>query len=742
MLRRIPLVWTVGCVMTLLCLVLFVLGADVVDAVSSKLYDALLQRTHADPQSGRVAIVDLDEVSLDRLGQWPWPRYLTAKLTDSILSGSPSVVAFDVVFAEPDRTSPEQLREDLLRTLNLDVRIEGLPDHMTDYDRLLAKALSGGKTILGCFMHVAPTMVSEAPDASDPLYDGTRFFLRGTPGVNINAYLTQAKDVTVPIPILRKSAESAFFNAAVDADNVVRRNPLIWAFGPQRIYPSLALEAVRLDRGIDQCMIEYDEGGVVQLRLRDLAIPCTKTGRLVVNYRTVHENPRTGLASSFPSYSAADLMDGTTSPTVLSNKIVFVGTSAIGLRDLRATPLARIFPGVEVHATMVDNILSQDALSEPNWMDGAQFLAILLVGLFMTFLVSKGCSWLSFLLTLLTLGLSLGTAVLLLDHHQIVFVPAWTILSALILYPVLTVIRFWQEEQQKKHVRNMFGTMVSRDVLRYLEDNPESFSLRGERTEATIFFSDVAGFTTLSEQMEPDRMTELLNRYLTPMTDIILAHGGYIDKYEGDAIMAEWGVPFRAHDHAVQACLAAIEQQERLAGIRPELEKEFGQSLHVRMGINTGAVTAGNMGSDQRFSYTVMGDTVNFASRLEPINKEYGTSILIGENTAKAAAEAIEVRFVDKIVVKGKTKPVNVYELLGKRGAISDDTRKIASLYTEALHLHWERRWEDALDKLAQALGIAPEDGPSNTLRTRIIGYQESPPPDDWKGEYIRTTKD
>ncbi|MDP6679931.1 MAG: adenylate/guanylate cyclase domain-containing protein, partial [Verrucomicrobiota bacterium] len=186
----------------------------------------------------------------------------------------------------------------------------------------------------------------------------------------------------------------------------------------------------------------------------------------------------------------------------------------------------------------------------------------------------------------------------LLDHHQIVFVPAWTILSALILYPVLTVIRFWQEEQQKKHVRNMFGTMVSRDVLRYLEDNPESFSLRGERTEATIFFSDVAGFTTLSEQMEPDRMTELLNRYLTPMTDIILAHGGYIDKYEGDAIMAEWGVPFRAHDHAVQACLAAIEQQERLAGIRPELEKEFGQSLHVRMGINTGAVTAGNMGSD------------------------------------------------------------------------------------------------------------------------------------------------
>ncbi len=226
------------------------------------------------------------------------------------------------------------------------------------------------------------------------------------------------------------------------------------------------------------------------------------------------------------------------------------------------------------------------------------------------------------------------------------------------------------------------------------------------------------------------------------LTDIILAHGGYVDKYEGDAIMAEWGVPFRANDHAVQACLAAVEQQERLARIRPELEKEFGQSLHVRMGINTGTVTAGNMGSDQRFSYTVMGDTVNFASRLEPTNKEYGTSILIGEDTARAAAEAIEVRFVDKIVVQGKTKPVNVYELLGKRGSISDDCRELASLCTEALHLHWERRWENALDRLAQALGIDPEDGPSNTLRTRIIGYQESPPPDDWKGEYVRATKD
>ncbi len=327
MLRRVPLVWTVGCVIILACLALFILGLDVVDALSDKLYDALLRQTHDDPKSGRVAIVDIDEKSLEQLGQWPWPRHLTALLTAKVFEGNPSVVAFDILFAEPDRTSPNQIRKDLARDLKLDVEIKGIPDDMEDYDLLLANALRRGNSLLGCFMHATPSVVAEAPEDSDPLYDGSRLFLRGPSGVEINRDLTQAKDVTVSIPKLREAAGTAFFNAAVDADNVVRRNPLIWACGPQRIYPSLALEAVRLDLGFGQCMIEYDEGGLVQLRLRDLAIPCTKTGRLVVNYRTVEENPNTGLPSSFPSYSAADFIDGTVDANVLSNKIVFVGTS-------------------------------------------------------------------------------------------------------------------------------------------------------------------------------------------------------------------------------------------------------------------------------------------------------------------------------------------------------------------------------------------------------------------------------
>jgi adenylate cyclase len=735
-------VWVVGMLLTMLCLGLFVAGMEIVDTFSHKLYDALLQRVHSPPQSGRVAIVDIDEASLEAYGQWPWPRYLTAQLTDRVLDGNPAVVAFDVVFAEADRTSPAQLQRDLLRGMNLEVEIKGLPPELSDYDQLLANALARGTTILGCAMHPCPTMVNEPPPGSDPLYEGSRFFLRGAQGVSINTYLTQADDLTVSIPVLRQSSQTAFFNATVDVDNVVRSNPLIWALGPQRIYPSLALEAIRLDRGLNQCMVEYDEGGVVRLRLHELAIPCTKAGRMVINYRSVQQQPGTDLLSSFPVYPAGGLLDGTIDPAVLTNQIVFVGTSAIGLRDIRATPMAQLFSGVEIHATMVDNILAGDALIIPNWMEGAQFVAILLMGLLITLLISRGRSWLSFLLTAFMLGLCLVTAILLLKYKQLVFLPTWTMLSALLLYPVLTMIKFWQEERQKKHVREMFGTMVSRDVLRYLETNPESFSLRGERTEATIFFSDVAGFTTMSEQLPPGQLTVLLNKYLTPMTDIILGHGGFVDKYEGDAIMAEWGVPFRADNHAAEACLAAIEQQERLATLRPVLEREFGPTLHVRMGINTGTVTAGNMGSDTRFSYTVMGDAVNFASRLEPTNKEYGTDILIGEATAQAARDLIEVRFLDKIVVKGKTEPVNVYELLGKRGCLDEDRKKVVSLYTEALHLHWEQRWQDALDRLDTALGIDPADGPSQTLSTRINTYRDAPPPSDWQGEYVRATKD
>ena len=729
--------------MTFLCLCLFVSGPPFIQAISNYAYDALLKQVHDDPKSGRVAIVDIDEGSLGKYGQWPWPRYLIARLTDKILEAGAAVVAFDVVFAEEDRTSPRLIEEDINKHLGISISLSGIPPDLVDFDKVFAESLSKGKMILGCAMHPSDVPVADVDTSIDPSYV-SRLFTRSVRGQggNISEFLMQANDITVAHTNLTKVGSTAFFNAKVDHDGIVRSNPLIWAFGPNRIYPAMSLEAIRLYWDEPQIRVEYDDQGIVNIGLRDLNIPTDKAGRLVVNYRSVHEDVKTGFVSSFPTHSITNVLEGKLPPGALDGKIVFIGTSAVGLKDVKASPLAEHLSGVEVHATMVDNMLAGDMLSKPYWMAGVHAIVIVMMGAFLTAFIYHGRSWLSFLASVVVFFVSIQVSLYLLDKHQLVFVPVWTVLSVIIIYPVLTMIKFWEEELQKKKVRNMFGTMVSEDVLKYLENNPGSFSLTGQRAEATMLFSDVAGFTTISESLPPDRLLELLNRYLSPMTHIIMERNGYVDKYEGDAIMAEWGVPFAMDDHATQACLAAIEQMEKLDSLREPLYKEFGHRLFVRIGVNTGTVTAGNMGSHKKFQYTVMGDAVNQAARFEPANKDYLTRIIIGESTRREAGDTVEVRLLDKIIVKGKTRPIQIYELLCRKGDLNGSKGEIVKLYEEALKLHWERKWDEALALLGKALELDPEDGPSLLIRDRVRAYGQHPPHEQWQGEYVRETKD
>jgi adenylate cyclase len=734
----------VGLCLTLLACALYVSNFGVVTRQSSLLYDSFLRLTQRPPQSDAVAIVDLDDRSLDAYGQWPWPRYLVAQLTERILDYEPAVVAYDVVFPEKDRTAPATIHEDIKKRLGFDVAFQGLPPEYADYDAAFAKVLKRGNVILGCGMDPSPDnrMVAEPDPAVDPLFDGSHVFTKGPRDVMLSPFLQQARNVTISHPTLREASVNAFFNALADRDNIVRSNPLIWGYGPNRIYPALSLEAIRIAMGINQCLVQYDERGVVAIRLRDLVIPCTRDGSLVVNYRTVKTDVTSGFSSSFPTFSAMDVLEKKVPAAALAGKIVFVGTSAVGLRDIKATPITDLFSGVEVHATMVDNILTGDALRRPNYGEGIEFVGLLLSGLLLTGLIARGRALTSLLFAIIVAAAVIIGAYVLMSRFQLVVMPTWMLFSVMLIYTALTALRYWQEERHKDRVRKMFGTMVSRDVLRYLENNPASFSLTGAKVEATVFFSDVAGFTTISERLPPERLAELLNQYLTPMTDIVMAHGGYVDKYEGDCIMAEWGVPFAMKDHAVQACFAALEQQEKLAEIRPRLRADFGHDIFIRMGINSGPVTAGNMGSQNRFSYTVLGDVVNFASRCEPANKDYGTSIIIGDLTRQLAKDAIEARVLDRIVVKGKTVPVPIHELLARKGCLADPMMKTICLYEEALHLHWDRKWDEAIERLDEALRAAPSDTPSQRLRERILAYKATPPPETWTGEYVRASKD
>ncbi len=742
-LRRINPVMLVGLAVTVVCLILFLWGPGFIQAISNYAYDALLRRVSEPPKSGRVVIVDIDDDSMadPHLGQWPWPRYLVARLNDRIFESGASVLAYDILFSEQDRTSPKILTARIKRAFDADVHIKGLPDEVHDFDQVFAGSLSNRNAILGIMMWPVDRPADMVDDSIDPFYSSYLSFM-GKAKLNPIQFLVQADTMSVPILALNEAANTAFFNALVDSDSVVRSNPLIWAYGPKRVYPALALEAVRLDKGISSGMVFYDENGITRIRLGSYMIPTDHAGRIVVNYRTINKSAKSGFYSSFPTYSAKDILDGKVGSRELADKIVFMGTSAAALKDLRATPLTQHFSGVEIHATMVDNILADDMLLAPSYLTGVQAIFILLTGLALSFLIARGRSWMSFLVTVAMIWIAYASSVLLIQEYHLVFVPVWIIITIVIVYLVLTMIKFWQEELQKKKVRDMFGTMVSEDVLTYLEKNPGSFSLSGQKAEATMFFSDVRAFTTISESLEPAKLSELLNRYLSPMTQIIMDRGGYVDKYQGDAIMAEWGVPFPTEDHAVQACLAAIEQQAALDRIRPALLEEFGHELHVRMGINSGTVTAGNMGSDRRFQYTVMGDPVNQAARFEPANKDYGTMIAIGETTYEAAKDHIEARMLDKIIVKGKTRPILLYELIARKGEIDEQRRKVTDLYEEALKAHWDRDWDRAERLLKQALSLDQEDGPCVKLLLRISGYREAEPEVGWNGEFIRATKD
>jgi len=761
--KRISPVVIVGLLLTFCCSALYVFEPGFIGAISLKAYDVFMQAVQEPPKSGRVVFVDIDEDSLAKQGQWPWPRHLVAQLSRRILDGKASVLAFDVMFPEPDGQSPSVMQRNFHSKFNLDVKIDGIPDSLADFDGLFAATLAGARdrTILGCFMFpAAANRLNEDVPEVDPNYRGY-FYVKGAgPAENINDALIHADRMTISIPELSESAgNNAFFNSWPDADNVVRRIPLVMAYGSKRIYPALAVEAVRMDMGIKQIGIECGSiGGVLnvdRLRMKDIVIPTDFSGQMIVNFRSPMPRMSGKGFRSFPAYPAWEVLSEGFDASCFSNKIVFVGTSAAALMDNRATPLTgsqtreqRLagektseFAGVEVHATIVDNILSGDILFQPWWIRLVDITSIVLMGLFLTFLIARGRAVLSFVATVVVLALAFCVSYLLFSRVHFVFVPVRLLTSTFMIYPVLTMIRYWQEERQKKRVRNMFGTMVSSAVLKYLEKNPESFSLTGCKADATIFFSDIAGFTTISEAMKPDRLSDLLNRYLSPMTKIIMDREGLVDKYEGDLIMAEWGVPFAKEDHAVQACYAALEQQARLAELRPVLKKEFGHDIFVRMGINSGVVTAGNMGSDRRFQFTVIGDAVNLARRLEPANKDYGVCITIGEDTFEKARSSIEARMLDRIIVKGKSKPVLIYELLGRIREVPAERIRLARLYEEALGLYWDVKWDDAIARLEEILRADPSDGPSVTMLNRAKKFRANPPVPGWSGVYLREDK-
>jgi adenylate cyclase len=507
-------------------------------------------------------------------------------------------------------------------------------------------------------------------------------------------------------------------NASVDEDGVLRQAVLQRVVGDQSIpLLSVAGSAVYLEKSAAQVIAQCAQDG---------------QGRMLLNY--------VGPEYSFNYISYADVLSGKVPASWFKGKIVLVGSTATATFDHYPTPTSSFMPGVEFHANVIDNLLHKNPLR----LAGLRwtyffigFFAVFCGAFLVRFSAWAGALW--------TLGLGVLYMVwsqYFFTRHSLVLDAAGPLTTLSLSYVAIVIYRFFTEEREKRWVKAAFGQYVSPKVLDILMDDPSKLKMVGERRDMTVFFSDVAGFTSISERLNPDELVVLLNRYLSAMTEVVFEFDGYLNKYMGDGIMAFWNAPVKQADHADRACRCALRSMQRLAKLNQELEKQGGLvPLNARIGLNSGTMVVGNMGSIQKSDYTVMGDNVNLGSRLEGANKAFGSSIMISEFTYNLVSERFDVRFLDKIRVPGKAKPVITYELLSEKGQLAEHWQKGLPLYHEAIQLFADRQFDLAREKFLEVLKIWGHDKPCETYIERAQFFAGTPPAKDWDGVFELKTK-
>ena len=679
-----------------------------------------------------VAVVDIDDQSLTKLGQWPWPRTRIADMITNLTKLGAAVIAFDVVFSEPDRLNPD-IAADTFRNLDEETRakLRSLPSN----DQVFADAIRRSRVVLG--ESGIPFILSDL-DKSLPV-TGLAML-----GEEPQPFMLEWLGLLRNVPVLEAAAAGrGLFSIRPERDGIVRRVPMIM-LAQGVTMPSLSFEMLRVATGTDTIFIKADKGGIKSIGVKGFQIPTDANGQLWVHFA------RRDTSILVP---AADVLDGSVPPEKIRGKLVLIGTSAVGLNDIKTTPVSRAMPGVEIHAQVLESALTQAVLSQPSYGIALEFLAALVLGILVLIfapmfgpvtLVGMGALFATVLI---------GTSWYYYSHYRLLIDFTYPLLSTTAIYLTLIFTSFVREQAQRRQIRSAFGQYLSPALIEQLAQSPEKLVLGGEEREMTIMFSDVRGFTTISEsyKQDPQGLTSLMNRFLTPLTNAILARKGTIDKYMGDAIMAFWNAPLEDKEHQINACEAAVDMLERideLNKLREQEAKEGGHvyiPINVGVGLNTGMCVVGNMGSDLRFDYSVLGDSVNLASRLEGQSKEYGFPIIVGSRTALAAKEKFAILELDFIMVKGKKEPEVIYAIAGRVDtANSGRFQRLRNLTIEMLACYRSRDWEGALAAIER--GRRTDDAGAlellyNLYEARIRNYQANPPPEDWNGAFALLTK-
>ena len=683
-----------------------------------------------------VRIVDIDDESLRRLGQWPWPRSLVARLVRRLNALGSSAIAFDIVFSEPDRSSPSRLASlwpDSPEIRALRDKIKGLPDN----DRTLAEALSSARAVTGFVLTGEANLAVPAVKAGFAVAgDSPLSFLRDYSGA------------VTSLPILEGAAAgNGGFGFVPDLDGVLRRAPLLFRRG-KVLLPSLAAEALRVAQGASGYAVKSSGAsgeaafgahtGIIKVKIGSLVVPTDRDGRMLVYYT------RPAPERTVPVWR---VFEKDFEPERLAGCIAFIGTSAAGLKDLRVTPLSPVAPGVEVHANVAEQALLGNFLMRPDWALGAETLYMIVLGLGLMFLLPRFGAVFGALLGVAAIAVPVGFSWHAFTAWHYLIDPVFPCLTIVMIHMSSTLISYLRTEAERHQIKGAFGRYMAPALVEELARHPEKLRLGGETRTMTFHFCDIQGFTTISESYDPDGLTRFLNRFLTPMTDIILRHKGMIDKYIGDCIMAFWNAPLDDPDHARNACLAAVEMHETLRELnarwRAEAEaagRKF-MPIRLRTGLNTGPCVVGNMGSDQRFDYSVLGDDVNLASRLEGAGKFFHASTMVSEATIQGSRGAVVARELGSVRVLGKTTPVRVYNLLARKGELSPRWKEALPAYEEGIERFGQRDFDRAAACFKEVLKIFPDDGPSSLYLSRADDCLALPPPAEWTPVFNLTSK-
>lgn len=703
-----------------------------IDSLENAAYDVRLRLTAPGGIDDRIVIADIDEKSLAAIGQWPWNRGVLAELMNSLFDHyNVKTVGFDVVFAEQDTDqgikAMSELANGSLKNNRSYIREWEKLKTELDYDQLLADSFDGHKVVTGFvfdqanpeLLNVLPAPVSELPVT-----------LHG------QLPLAQPPGFTGNLPLLQEHAWGGGFfdNPTLDSDGVFRRVPIVQEYNG-KLYSSLALTLVLAALNDPPINLIMDNRGdypfIDAIKVGGNHIPLAPLAAVLVPYR--------GGSYSYPYFSIIDLIEKRIDPSELEGRIVLLGTSAPGLKDQHTTPFESSYPGVEVHANLVSGMLDGTIKRRPGWVIAVEFFMLLIISIVLGILNNRLEPMRSLLVTL-----AVVCSLLLINMW------AWNaglvlpIVSPLLLTVLIFVIQslwgFFAETRNKRQLATLFGQYIPPELVEEMAESPSKIDISGESRELTVLFSDVRDFTSISEGLDPHELTTLMNEMLTPMTHVIHDHRGTIDKYMGDAIMAFWGAPLADPLHARHALDAALDMIKALPMINQRFAERGWPQIRIGVGLNTGVMSVGNMGSEFRMAYTVMGDAVNLGARLEGLTKQYGVDIIVSEFT-RAAVPEYAYRELDRVRVKGKEEPVIIYQPIGLASELDASALTELERFHEALELYRQQNWDAAEHIIVSNKSENERPKVYSLYLERMAAFRKHPPGDQWDGVFTHTSK-